>query len=108
MPGEAYNVWAGNACTNREALDQVLKVLGAPIDLVVPVEDRQGHDRYYYMDGEKLRALGWKPEYHLESALEATVEWYRDNRWWWEPIKSGEYQAYYEKQYGERLAAARD
>jgi dTDP-glucose 4,6-dehydratase len=108
VAGEAYNVWAGNACTNQDAVHKVLEILNASAELVAPVEDRQGHDRYYYMDGSKLRALGWRPEYELDAALSATVEWYRDNRWWWEPIKSGEFKTYYEKQYGQRLAAARD
>lgn len=103
--GEAYNVWAGNPCNNREAAERALDILGLDQSLIVPVEDRAGHDRYYYMDGQKLRDLGWAPEHDLGSSLRTTVEWYRDNRWWWEPIKSGEYKAYYEQQYGERLAA---
>lgn len=106
VAGEAYNVWAGNPCTNREVVERVLDILGAAPGLIVPVEDRAGHDRYYFMNGDKLRAMGWQPEYDLEAAVRTTVEWYRDNRWWWEPIKSGEYRAYYEKQYGDRFAAA--
>ncbi|MPZ23793.1 MAG: dTDP-glucose 4,6-dehydratase [Dehalococcoidia bacterium] len=105
-PGRAYNVWAGNDCDNRAAAEAIVDTLGASHDLITPVEDRAGHDQSYYMDGSRLRGMGWRPQYDLESSLRTTVEWYRDNRWWWEPIKSGEYQDYYEKQYGKRLAAA--
>jgi dTDP-glucose 4,6-dehydratase len=59
------------------------------------------------MDWAKLRALGWKPEHDFDAALERTVRWYADNRWWWERIKSGDFRRYYERQYGERLANAR-
>ncbi|MEX2237030.1 MAG: dTDP-glucose 4,6-dehydratase [Dehalococcoidia bacterium] len=104
--GEAYNVWAGNPCNNRYVVEFILDRLGASRDLIVPVEDRAGHDRHYYMDGAKLRALGWKREFDLERALDTTVQWYVDNHWWWEPIKSGDYKRYYEQQYGERFAAA--
>ena len=67
------------------------------------MDDRPGHDRRYSLDDSKLRALGWAPERSLEDGLAETVAWYRDNRAWWEPIKSGEYREYYEQQYAERL-----
>jgi dTDP-glucose 4,6-dehydratase len=67
--------------------------------MVRPVTDRPGHDRRYSLDCAKLRALGWSPRARFESALEETVAWYRSNRAWWEPIKSGEYLEYYRRQY---------
>ena len=66
------------------------------------VADRPGHDRRYALDTTRLRGLGWAPSSSFEDAIEATVDWYRDNRGWWEPIKSGEYRRYYEEQYGGR------
>jgi dTDP-glucose 4,6-dehydratase len=104
--GEAYNVWAGNDCTNRDAAERIVEQAGANRDLVTPVEDRAGHDRCYYMDGGKLRTLGWSPAYDLATSLATTVDWYKENRWWWEPIKADDYKAYYERQYGERLSGA--
>ena len=67
------------------------------------MDDRPGHDRRYSLDDSKLRALGWAPGHSLQDGLAGTVEWYRDNRTWWEPIKSGEYREYYEQQYADRL-----
>jgi dTDP-glucose 4,6-dehydratase len=77
---------------------------GASPALVRHVEDRPGHDRRYSVDSTRLRALGWEPRRELAAGLEETVAWYRDNRSWWEPIKSGEYLDYYRRQYAERLA----
>jgi dTDP-glucose 4,6-dehydratase len=72
--------------------------------LVRHVEDRPGHDRRYALDDGKLRSLGWAPAYALDEGLADTVAWYRDHRAWWEPIKSGAYREYYERQYAHRLA----
>jgi dTDP-glucose 4,6-dehydratase len=70
------------------------------------VDDRAGHDRRYALDDTRLRALGWAPTHSFgERGLQETVSWYREHRSWWEPIKTGEYRAYYEAQYGERLEA---
>jgi dTDP-glucose 4,6-dehydratase len=106
QPGEPYNVAAGNEWDNRSVAEFIVGMLGRDRGLITHVEDRQGHDRSYYMDATKLRALGWRPEHDRESALRRTVEWYEANRPWWEPLKSGEYRAYYERQYSERLASA--
>jgi dTDP-glucose 4,6-dehydratase len=62
-----------------------------------------GHDRWYSLSSEKVRRLGWGPHVRFEEGLERTVAWYRDNFGWWEPIRSGEYRAYYEGQYGQSL-----
>ncbi len=70
------------------------------------VEDRPGHDRRYALADDKLRSLGWSPSRSFEDGLAETVDWYRANRAWWEPIKSGEYRTYYEEQYASRLTGA--
>jgi dTDP-glucose 4,6-dehydratase len=101
--GEVYNVGAGEEVENRELTRMILELTGADESLVRHVEDRLGHDRRYSLDCAKIRALGWEPRRTLADGLPETVTWYRDNRHWWEPIKSGEYRAYYEKQYAERL-----
>jgi dTDP-glucose 4,6-dehydratase len=101
--GEIYNV-GGDERENLEMVRRILDLTGADESLVRHVTDRPGHDRRYSIDDSKLRALGWEPQIALEQGLSATHAWYRDNRAWWEPIKSGEYRAYYEQQYAERLA----
>lgn len=102
--GEAYNVAAGNERTNVEVAEAILDLLEKPKSLICFVEDRPGHDQRYSMDYAKLRALGWEPRFGFEAALEKTVAWYRDNRWWWENVKSGEYREYYRRMYARRLA----
>jgi dTDP-glucose 4,6-dehydratase len=104
--GEVYNLGAGNEIENGLVTERILELTGADPSLVRHVEDRPGHDRRYALDCSKLRALGWEPARSFEEGLAETVAWYRDNRAWWEPIKSGEYRAYYERQYGERLRGA--
>jgi len=101
-PGETYNV-GGEEHENLELTQRILELTGADSGLVRHVDDRPGHDRRYSLDDSKLRALGWTPGRSLQDGLAETVEWYRDNRTWWEPIKSGEYREYYEQQYAERL-----
>jgi dTDP-glucose 4,6-dehydratase len=103
--GATYNVGANEERENVELTRLILEHLGADSALVRNVEDRAGHDRRYSLDTAKLRALGWKPRHAWEEGVRATVDWYRDNRAWWEPIKrSGDFRAYYEKQYAARLA----
>ncbi len=97
--GEVYNVGAGNEKNNLEITDIILKKLNKSKDLMKFIEDRKGHDRRYALDTDKLAKLGWKPETSFKKAMEETIEWYIDNRWWWENIKSGEYLKYYKKQY---------
>jgi dTDP-glucose 4,6-dehydratase len=104
--GEIYNVGGGDERENIEVAERIVELTGADRALLRRVHDRAGHDRRYSLDTAKLRALGWAPETAFEDGLRATVEWYRDNRSWWEPIKSGDYRAYYERQYAERLANA--
>ena len=101
--GEIYNV-GGQEHQNMEVVKRILELTGASPDLVRHVADRPGHDRRYAVDSSKVRALGWAPKHSFDATgLAETVAWYRDNRAWWEPIKSGEYRAYYDEQYGSRL-----
>jgi dTDP-glucose 4,6-dehydratase len=102
-PGGVYNV-GGEEHVNLEVTHRILELTGADPSLVRHVEDRAGHDRRYALDDAKVRALGWRPTHSFgEAGLPETVAWYRENRLWWEPIKSGEYRRYYEEQYAERL-----
>ncbi len=86
--GEIYNIGAGNEVPNRQITNRLLELCGADESRVDYVADRLGHDRRYSIHCDKVRALGWKPEYEFDGALEATVAWYRDNQWWWEPLRS--------------------
>src|SRR3954454_10862824 len=105
-PGEAYNVGGENERENIDVIERILELTGAERSLLRHVEDRPGHDRRYSLDTSKLRALGWQPAKDFHDGLRETVEWYRDNRAWWEPIKSGEFRRYYERQYAERLSTS--
>jgi dTDP-glucose 4,6-dehydratase len=106
--GEAYNIAGENQQHNIDVTHQILALLNKPTSLIRHVPDREGHDRRYAMRCNKLRALGWERRHEFASALEATVRWYVENRWWWAEIKNGEYLAYYQQQYAARLAAATD
>jgi dTDP-glucose 4,6-dehydratase len=86
--GEIYNIGAGNETPNRVLVDKLLALFGVGEEMVAYVEDRKGHDRRYSVDVTKVAELGWRRERTLDDALEATVAWYRDNRWWWEPLKA--------------------
>jgi dTDP-glucose 4,6-dehydratase len=104
--GEIYNV-GGQERENMDVVRRILDLTGASPDLVQHVEDRPGHDRRYAVDSSKLRALGWTPQHSFDvGGLADTVEWYREHREWWEPIKSGEFRAYYEQQYAARLGSS--
>ena len=89
----------GGRCTTELGLD-----VGASEDQVEHVTDRPGHDRRYSLSSEKVRALGWAPRVRFEDGLAQTVAWYRENEWWWGPIRSGDYRNYYERQYGRALS----
>ncbi len=86
--GEIYNIGAGNEVPNRVLTELVCEIVGAGEDMIEYVPDRLGHDRRYSVDTTRVRALGWAPEREFRAALEATVDWYRENRWWWEPLKA--------------------
>jgi dTDP-glucose 4,6-dehydratase len=102
--GAVYNV-GGEERENAEVARRIVDLTGADESLIRHVDDRPGHDRRYALDDTRLRSLGWAPARSFEDGLAATVEWYRDNRGWWGPIKSGEFRAYYEQQYAARLRA---
>jgi dTDP-glucose 4,6-dehydratase len=101
--GEAYNVGGPDECPNLEVVRAILEHTGRDESLIEFVTDRPGHDRRYSLSSDKVRALGWEPQVRFDEGLERTVEWYRANPWWWEPIRSGEYRAYYERHYGKAL-----
>lgn len=103
-PGDVYNVGGHNEKTNIEIVRLILAHLGKQETLIKYVQDRLGHDRRYAIDATKLISeLGWQPKYTFETGIKETIDWYCQNRSWWEKIKSGEYQHYYEKMYQHRL-----
>jgi dTDP-glucose 4,6-dehydratase len=104
-PGKSYNCGGPDECENLAAVTTIIELTGADESLIEFVPDRPGHDRRYSLSSEKLRALGWEPQVRFAEGLERTVAWYRDNSWWWEPIRSGAYRDYYERQYGRALKA---
>jgi dTDP-glucose 4,6-dehydratase len=104
--GEAYNVAGEDQRHNIDVTHDLLTRVGKPTTLVKHVPDREGHDRRYAMNCEKLRALGWQRQYNFERGLAETVAWYSENAWWWRKIKTGEYLEFYKRQYAARLAAA--
>lgn len=103
-PGEVYNVGGPDECPNIEVVKRIVALTGADESLIEHVTDRPGHDRRYSLSSDKLRALGWEAQVRFSEGLEQTVAWYRENAWWWEPIRSGEYREYYERQYGRALS----
>jgi len=105
--GEVYNIGGGNEVKNVDLTHRILELAGRPASLITPVADRLGHDRRYALDTGKLRQLGWAPQVPFDRGLAETVAWYRDNEWWWRPIKEQDaaYTAYYAAQYGSRPRA---
>jgi dTDP-glucose 4,6-dehydratase len=103
VPGEAYNVGGPDEWANLDVVRRIVALTGADEGLIEHVPDRPGHDRRYSLSSGKVRALGWEPAVRFAEGLDRTVAWYRDSAWWWEPIRSGEYRAYYERQYGRAL-----
>ena len=102
--GEVFNVGAAEEHSILDNARLVLDLLGKPHDLITFVPDRRGHVRRHAVNSNKLsETLGWEPRVHFDQGLERTVNWYRDNDWWWEPIRSGAYREYYERQYGRAL-----
>jgi dTDP-glucose 4,6-dehydratase len=102
-PGEVYNVGGPDEAPNLEVVRKIVEYTGQDESIIEYVTDRPGHDRRYSLASEKVRGLGWEARVRFSEGLERTVSWYRDNKWWWEPVRSGEYLAYYERQYGRAL-----
>ena len=100
--GETYNIGTGAEMTNLAMVEILLDELDKPRSLIQHVEDRQGHDRRYSLDVSRILALGWEPDYAPEEAIRSTARWYRDNRWWWQPIRDGDFKDYYERVYAGR------
>lgn len=101
--GEVYNVGGTDILENLDLLSRLLKIMEKPETLIKYVADRPGHDRRYALDCSKMeRELGWKPVIPLQSGLEQTVRWYRDNQDWVEAIWRGNYLTYYTKYYENR------
>jgi dTDP-glucose 4,6-dehydratase len=102
--GEVYNAGGPDECANIDVVKRIIELTDTDESLIEHVTDRPGHDRRYSLSSQKVRALGWEPRVRFAEGLEQTVSWYRENEWWWKPIRSGDYRAYYERQYGRSLA----
>jgi dTDP-glucose 4,6-dehydratase len=101
--GRTYNVGGPDERPNIDVVRRILELTGRDESLIEHVTDRPGHDRRYSLSSERVAELGWQPGIGFDEGLRQTVDWYRDNGWWWEPIRSAEYREYYERQYGQRL-----
>ena len=101
--GEVYNIGGHNERTNLEVVKTILRELGKPESLINYVTDRPGHDQRYAIDPAKIsNELGWTPATKFDDGIKKTIQWYLDNRSWWEHILSGDYQNYYAKMYANR------
>jgi dTDP-glucose 4,6-dehydratase len=99
-PGETYNIGGPDECANIDVVRRILELCGRDESLIDYIADRPGHDRRYSLASDKVASLGWSASTRFADGLERTVSWYRDNAWWWEPIRSGAYREYYQRQYG--------
>jgi dTDP-glucose 4,6-dehydratase len=104
-PGNVYNVGGPDELPNLEVVKRILALTDRTESLIEYVSDRPGHDRRYSLSAARLRELGWEATVGFDQGIERTVAWYRENEWWWAPIRSGEYREYYERQYGKTLGA---
>lgn len=102
--GEVYNIGGHNEKANIDVVKTILKALNKSEDLIEFVKDRPGHDLRYAIDPTKIeKELGWKPQYTFETGIQQTIEWYLNNKDWWEHIISGEYKNYFDRMYGYRM-----
>jgi len=101
VPGDIYNIGGCNEMRNLDLVEMLVDKLDKSRDLITFVKDRPGHDLRYAIDAAKIMGdLGWSPQVDFQAGLALTVEWYLENRTWWEEIRSGQYTSYYEKMYG--------
>ena len=102
--GEVYNIGGGNHVRNVDLTKRILDLVGKPESLIRHVADRTGHDRRYSLDTTKLQQLGWRAQVSFDEGLAQTVAWYRQNDWWWRPIKEQDpaFRSYYAAQYGDQ------
>ena len=101
IAGETYNIGTGHRLKNIDVTKKLLALLGKDESSIEYVQDRPGHDFRYAIDNTKITSkLGWKPKFDFDTALSLTVDWYKQNESWWKKIKTGEFMAYYKKQYG--------
>ena len=101
--GEIYNIGGNRSLPNLDVVRKVLALTGKSESLIQYVKDRPGHDRRYALSSEKLmRETGWQPVMNFEDGLSRTIQWYRENSGWVARVRSGEYRAYYEHNYGNR------
>ena len=105
LPGEDYNLGAGQEIDINTVADTILHILEKPQSLKQPVEERPGHDRRYALDSTKSASLPRRPSVDFESGMRMTVSWYRENESWWRPLKSEDYWRFYERNYGRPLGA---
>lgn len=106
--GEVYNVGGHNEKTNLEVVKTILKQLDKPESLITYVTDRPGHDMRYAIDPTKIhRELGWLPKTKFDDGIKQTIDWYLNNKEWWQNILSGDYQNYYQTMYGNRIKNAK-
>jgi dTDP-glucose 4,6-dehydratase len=104
VEGEVYNIGGPDECPNIEVVKRIVELTGNDESLIEYVKDRPGHDLRYSLSSEKIQGLGWQATTGFEEGLAQTVKWYRENEWWWGPIRSGEYLEYYKRQYGSALS----
>jgi dTDP-glucose 4,6-dehydratase len=101
--GEVYNIGSGTELQNIEITKLILAEMGMGEEMIQPVTDRPGHDRRYSIDCSKLqKELGWHAEKDFAQGLRETIEWYKNNPQWWQPLKNGEYLEYFKKQYTQK------
>jgi dTDP-glucose 4,6-dehydratase len=103
-PGQAYNVGGPDERANIDVVKEILKRADRDESLISYVKDRPGHDRRYSLGSEKTQGLGWEAKVGFSEGIARVVDWYRENEEWWDPIRSGEYREYYERQYGTKLS----
>ena len=98
-PGEVYNIGGNNEFSNLDITYRILDKLNKPKELITFIDDRKGHDLRYSLDCSKINQLGWTPNNSFDEALEKSIDWYKKNKLWWDPIKNGNFKKFYKSQY---------